>query len=115
MKEQKNIKHDCWAHLRTPEDKIYDIESWNFDVVAVVLLAPRLRQFIKKEKGCPAMENWTTWHAKLNKMQYAFDKLESIINPVSGIYEYEKLTDKQKRKIKAGLKLFGEKLLWLWI
>lgn len=95
--------------IRKRDEHIYPYELYSFNTVAVLFLAPRVREIVAGLKGVYGYDR------KMSRVQYAFDTLEKFIleyphDSFGYIFEY-RLTDEEKKKVQSGLNSFGRNLI----
>lgn len=97
--------------IRKRDEHIYPCELYSFNKVAVLFLAPRVREIVAGLKGVYGYDR------KMSRIQYAFDTLEKLIleypdDSLGHIFE-NRLTDEEKKKVQSGLNSFARNLMYM--
>lgn len=95
--------------IRKRDEHVYPYELYSFNQVAVLFLAPRVREIVAGLKGVYGYDR------KMSRVQHAFDTLEKLIleypdDSLGSIFENH-LTDKEKKKVQSGLNSFARNLM----
>lgn len=95
--------------IRKRDEHIYPYELYSFNEVAVLFLAPRVREIVAGLKGVYGYDQ------KMRRVQYAFDTLEKLIlehpdDSLGSIFE-NRLSQEEKKKVQSGLNSFARNLI----
>ena len=94
--------------IRKRDEHIIPFELYAFNIVAILFLAPRVREIVAGLKGVYGYDR------KMGRVQYAFDTLEKKIieHPDEGLQLIfsERLTEEERKKVQSGLNSFARNL-----
>lgn len=94
--------------IRKRDEHIYPFELYSFNIVAVLFLAPRVREIVAGMRGVYGYDR------KMRRVQYAFDTLEKLIleNPDDSLWTIieKRLSDEERKKVQSGLNSFARNL-----
>lgn len=97
--------------IRKRDEHIYPYELYSFNQVAVLFLAPRVREIVAGLKGVYGYDR------KMSRVQYAFDTLEKLIlkYPDDSLWQIldDRLTEEERKKVQSGLNSFARNLKYM--
>lgn len=97
--------------IRKRDEHIYPCELYSFATVAVIFLAPRVREIVAGLKGVYGYDR------KMSHVQYAFDTLEKKIleYPNDSLWTIfdDRLTEEERKKVQSGLNSFARNLKYM--